>query len=39
LVRLKLELEELLGHEVDLVTEKAMHRLIASRVIKEAIPL
>ncbi len=39
LVRLKLELEELLGYKVDLVTEKAMHRLIASRVLKEAIPL
>ena len=39
LVRLKLELEELLGYKVDLVTEKAMHRLISSRVIKEAIPL
>ena len=39
LVRLKLELEELLGYKVDLVTEKAMHRLIASRVLKEAITL
>lgn len=39
LVGLKLELEELLGHKVDLVTEKAMHRLIADQVIKEAVPL
>ena len=39
LVGLKLELEELLGYKVDLVTEKAMHRLIADQVIKEAVPL
>ena len=39
LVGMKLELEELLGYKVDLVTEKAMHRLIADQVIKEAIPL
>jgi len=39
LVGLKLELEELLGHKVDLVTESAMHRLISVKVKKEAIPL
>jgi hypothetical protein len=39
LVGLKLELEELLGHKVDLVTEGAIHRLISSRVMKEAVPL
>lgn len=39
LVGLKLELEELLGHKVDLVTERAMHRLISAKVMKEAVPL
>ena len=39
LVGLKLELEEFLGHKVDLVTENAMHRLISSKVMKEAVPL
>jgi len=38
-VGLKLELEELLGHKVDLVTERAMHRLISAKVMKEAVPL
>jgi hypothetical protein len=31
LVGLKLELEELLGYKVDLVTEDSIHRLISSR--------
>lgn len=39
LVGLKLELEELLGYKVDLVTEGGIHRLISSRVMKEAVPL
>ena len=39
LVGLKLELEEFLGHKVDLVTENAMHRLISAKVKKEAVPL
>lgn len=39
LVGLKIELEEMLGYKVDLVTEKSMHRLIASKVIREAMPL
>ena len=39
LVGLKLELEELLGHKVDLVTERAMQRLISAKVKKEAVPL
>jgi predicted nucleotidyltransferase len=39
MVGLKLELEELLGHKVDLVTEESIHRLISPRVMKEAIPL
>lgn len=39
LVGLKLELEELLGHKVDLVTERAMHHLISAKVKEEAVPL
>lgn len=39
LVGLKLELEELLGHKVDLVTERAMHRLISAKVKEEAVQL
>ncbi len=39
LVGLKLELEELLGYKVDLVTEGGIHRLISSRIMKEAVPL
>jgi len=39
LVGLKLELEELLGYKVDLVTEGGIHRLISSTVVKEAVPL
>ncbi len=39
LVGLKLELEELLGHKVDLLTERAMHRLISAKVKEEAVPL
>lgn len=39
LIGLKLELEELLGYKVDLVTEGGIHRLISSRIMKEAVPL
>ena len=39
LLGLKLELEELLGHKVDLLTERAMHRLISAKVKEEAVPL
>ena len=33
------DLQELLGHDVDLVTEKGLHNRIRERVLKEAIPL
>lgn len=33
------DLQELLGHDVDLVTEKGLHTRIRERVLKEAIPL
>jgi predicted nucleotidyltransferase/uncharacterized protein with HEPN domain len=33
------DLQELLGHDVDLVTEKSLHNRIRERVLKEAIPL
>ena len=32
------DLQELLGHDVDLVTEKGLHNRIRERVLKEAIP-
>jgi predicted nucleotidyltransferase len=31
--------EELLGHEVDVVTEKALHWYIRDHVLQEAVPL
>ena len=34
-----LDLEELLGREVDVVTEDALHWYIRDRVLEEAIPL
>ena len=36
---LMLDLEELLGRKVDVVTEKALHWYIRERVLKEAMPL
>jgi len=36
---LKLDLEDLLGCEVDVVTEKGLHWYIKSRVLQEAIQL
>jgi uncharacterized protein len=39
LSELLFDLQELLGHNVDLVTEKGLHNRIRERVLKEAIPL
>ena len=39
LSELLLDLQELLGREVDIVTEKGLHSRIRQRVLKEAIPL
>ena len=36
---LLLDLQELLGRPVDVVTEKALHWYIRDRVLKEAVPL
>jgi len=36
---LDLDLHDLLGREVDVVSEKALHRLIREQVLKEAVPL
>ncbi|MGH7964312.1 MAG: nucleotidyltransferase family protein [Candidatus Binatia bacterium] len=36
---LVLELEEVLGQRVDVVTEKALNRHLRDRVLREAIPL
>jgi len=33
------ELEELLGCKVDVVSEKALHRVIREQVLREAVPL
>ena len=33
------DLEDLLGHKVDIVTEKGLHQLIRDRILSEAIPL
>ena len=33
------DLEELLGRKVDVVSEKALHRLIRQQVLQEAVPL
>ena len=34
-----LDLEELLGLSVDIVTEDSIHRLLRRRILKEAVPL
>ena len=39
LIAIKLNLEEALGHKVDLVTERALHRLFREEVLKEAVAL
>lgn len=39
LIGFKLELEELTGQPIDVVTPKALHRLIADQVLKEAVSL
>ena len=33
------DLEDLLGRKVDVVSEKALHRLIRQQVLQEAVPL
>ena len=33
------DLEDLLGREVDIVTEKGLHQLIRDRILNEAVPL
>ena len=33
------DLEDLLGHKVDIVTEKGLHQLIRDRILSEAVPL
>lgn len=38
-VALKQELEELLGQEVDVVTEASLHPKIRERMLREAVPL
>jgi predicted nucleotidyltransferase len=38
-VALKQDLEDLLGIEVDVVTEKGLHELIREDVLREAVPL
>jgi predicted nucleotidyltransferase len=37
--RLLIELQELLGRQVDLVSEDDLHHLIREAVVKEAVPL
>jgi uncharacterized protein len=37
--RLLMELQTLLGRQVDLVSEKDLHQLILNRVLREAVPL
>ena len=39
LIALKLELEEMLGKKVDVVTERALHPAIAEKVKNEAVSL
>ena len=34
-----LDLEELLGHRVEVVTEKGLHHALRDRVLQEAVPL
>ena len=36
---LKADLEELMGCEIDIVTEKALHRLIRDQILREARPV
>ena len=36
---LVLELEELLGHRIEVVTERALNSYLRDRVIREAVPL
>jgi uncharacterized protein len=36
---LLMDLQELLGHNVDIVTEKGLHNRVRERVLKEALPL
>ncbi len=38
-VAIKQDLEDLLGCEVDVVTDKSLHRLLRERILKEAVPL
>lgn len=38
-VALKQDLEDLLGCRVDVVTEKALHRQLRPRILREAVPL
>jgi predicted nucleotidyltransferase len=33
------DLEDLLGRKVDLVSEKALHRLMRDQILREAVPL
>jgi hypothetical protein len=37
--RLLMDLQDLLGHPVDLVSEDDLHRLLRENVLKEAVPL
>ncbi len=36
---LLMDLQDLLGRKVDVVTEKGLHKFIRDRVLKEAVPL
>ena len=36
---LLVDLEDLLGYKVDIVTEKSLNQLIRDRILKEAVPL
>ena len=38
-IALKQDLEDLLGSEVDVVTEGGLHRLLRDRILAEAVPL
>ena len=38
-IALKQDLEDLLGREIDLVTEKSLHPRIREQVLREAVPL
>lgn len=39
LINMKIELEDLLGCKVDIVTEKSLHKMIVDEVIQEAVKL